>query len=88
MRLRAIYLINNIKLIKNIMTQIEAYEAQAKEEIGGQPMNFKLSDNQKYILCVSWKVFTCSIFPCQRGKLSSFVLFYGIIYVYLHDKVL
>ena len=34
--------------IDNIMTQIEAYEAQAKEEIGGQPMNFKLSDNQKY----------------------------------------
>ena len=34
--------------IDNIMTQIEEYEAQAKEDIGGQTMNFKLSDNQKY----------------------------------------
>jgi predicted nuclease with TOPRIM domain len=37
-----------IDSVENIMHQIEEYEAQTKEEIGGQPMNFKLSDNQKY----------------------------------------
>ena len=46
---------NNYKKCKNVGLPCGVYwwtravnEAQAKEDIGGQPMNFKLSDNQKY----------------------------------------
>lgn len=37
-----------VSSIEKVMSQIEQFELQSKEKVGGQTMEFKLSDNQKF----------------------------------------
>jgi len=61
--------------IDNIMSQIEQFELNSKEDKGGQTMEFKLSDNQKYNMI--W-----TLLNSRFNEENGYVIDYSICEVY------